>query len=70
MQPSVLKLSDGLLLVCFDGLAVGFAEYIMKNGGIDTEEDYSYWSVGGMCNKLREGDLSLPCTFSEPSCVH
>ena len=44
------------------------AEYILKNGGIDTEEDYSYWSVGGMCNKLREGDISLLCTLSEPSC--
>ena len=44
------------VLMC---LAAGSAEYIMKNGGLDTEEDYSYWSVGGMCNKLREGGVSL-----------
>ena len=35
------------------------SEYILKNGGLDTEKDYSYWSVGGMCNKLREGTASV-----------
>ena len=34
------------------------AEYILKNGGLDTEKDYSYWSVGEMCNKNREGGYS------------
>lgn len=37
------------------------AEYIVKNGGLDTEKDYSYWSVGEMCNKNREGALPLLC---------
>lgn len=32
-----------------------YAEYIIKNGGLDTEKDYQYWSVGTFCNKLREG---------------
>ena len=40
-------------------LAAGSAEYIMKNGGLVTEKDYSYWAVGGMLNKLREGGVSL-----------
>ena len=31
------------------------AEYIIKNGGLDTEKDYAYWSVGTYCNRLREG---------------
>ena len=42
-------------------------EYILKNGGLDTEEDYSYWSVGEMCNKNREGARSLSrCRI----CIH
>ncbi len=40
---------------CADVCFIMHAEYIIKNGGLDTEKDYSYWSVGGMCNKLREG---------------
>lgn len=31
------------------------AEYIKKNGGIDTEADYGYWSLGTYCNTLKEG---------------
>lgn len=30
------------------------AEYIKKNGGLDTETDYPYWSIGTICNPLRE----------------
>ena len=30
------------------------ADYIEKNGGLDTEADYPYWSVGITCNSLRE----------------
>ena len=40
-------------------LSIVCSEYILKNGGLDTEKDYSYWSVGGMCNKLREGTASV-----------
>ncbi len=34
-------------------------EYIIKNGGIDTEEDYAYWSgygFGFWCNKRKAND--------------
>lgn len=31
-------------------------EYVVENGGIDTEEDYGYWSWGLPCQHLREHD--------------
>ena len=43
---------------------MGSAEYIVKNGGLDTEKDYSYWSVGEMCNKNREGASPLTGSLS------
>lgn len=45
---------------CSGGLMNWAYEYIVKNGGIDTEEDYAYWSGwggGGLwCNKRKEQD--------------
>lgn len=29
-------------------------QYIMDNGGLDSEEDYGYWGFGLMCNHLKE----------------
>ncbi|KAK9835183.1 hypothetical protein WJX81_004077 [Elliptochloris bilobata] len=40
---------------CGGGLMDYAFEFIIKNGGLDTEKDYAYWSVGTFCNKLREG---------------
>jgi hypothetical protein len=36
-------------------------EFIMKNGGIDTEEDYPYKAIDSMCdpNRVCDGSISL-----------
>lgn len=39
---------------CSGGLMDYAFKYVIKNGGIDTESDYSYYSVDEYCNTLRE----------------
>lgn len=41
---------------CSGGLMDNAFEYIVKNGGIDTEGDYGYWSFDLPCQHKREHD--------------
>lgn len=41
---------------CGGGLMDFAFEYVLKNGGIDTEEDYGYWSWDLPCQRRREHD--------------
>eukprot|EP00955_Chlamydomonas_euryale_P079763 363337-Chlamydomonas_euryale.AAC.7 len=45
---------------CMGGLMNNAYEYIVANGGIDTEDDYAYWSAWGgtfwTCNRRKEAD--------------
>jgi cathepsin L len=41
---------------CGGGLMDNAFEYVLKNGGIDTEADYGYWSFDLPCQHRREED--------------
>lgn len=43
-------------LGCGGGLMDFAFDYITKNGGIDSEDDYSYWGYGLFCQKQKEAD--------------
>lgn len=43
---------------CDGGLMDNAFEFIMSNGGMDTEDDYPYLASSGKCNASRVSDLS------------
>lgn len=38
---------------CGGGLMDNAFEYIVRQGGVDTEENYGYWGIGLMCNSAK-----------------
>ena len=41
---------------CGGGLMDFAFDYIQKNGGIDSEDDYGYWGYGLVCQRRKEAD--------------
>lgn len=44
---------------CGGGLMNNAFEYIIKNGGIDTEHDYAYWGSFSFCNRRKRADRTV-----------
>ena len=47
---------------CFGGLMDDAFEYVIKNGGIDTEQDYPYFAKTGSCNMKKQGKHAVTFT--------
>ena len=46
----------GLTIPCHAVLIPAQPQYLVKNGGVDSEEDYAYWGMGLMCQRRKEAD--------------
>jgi hypothetical protein len=53
---------------CSGGLMDNAFDYVVKNGGLDTEDDWSYWAFDVPCQRLRAKDRRALAAHGQNSC--